>query len=399
MLIDKQLLGEAIEAYTQWVGLLVNLAPAMAITVEDWSTSIDRVIDVSLTEAQTGKFERAMSTAAIVSRRGRRWYLQLAKQTLLSAAVSLLTFAVLMVGAVYGQQVNTDPSGPPPGSSFHDCSNCPEMVVIPSGSFLMGSSSDEAERDVAEVSRSEVSFVRKALLTEQPQHRVEITRPFALAKFPVTKGGFAAFVNDTGYTTASGCSLYALHYHEAPDADWRSPGFSQADQEPVVCVTWRDAKAYIGWLNQKLVSSAGAELYRLPSEAEWEYAARAGTQTSRWWGDAIGRNNTDCARCGSPWDQEKTAPVGSFHPNPFGLYDVLGNVAQWTDDCWNENYTDAPADGSPWLTGDCKRRVARGGDWANFPWVVRSGRRSGFLPDAYNFVGFRVAKSLRLIAR
>ena len=306
---------------------------------------------------------------------------------------------LVAVGLAYSlsQQAMAQTPNLSPGLVFRDCVNCPEMVVVPSGFFMMGSSPEEVARDTQQAPAADVSTISQVMLEEQPLHEVTIKAPLAVGRFPVTKAEYAAFVQDTGYSSAPGCTLYALQYRLSPQADWRSPGFGQLDREPVVCVSWQDAKAYIAWLNQKVAgsgNSADNEPYRLPSEAEWEYAARAGTRTARWWGDSIGRQNADCARCGSDWDQRKTAPVGSFHPSPFGLYDMLGNVSQWNEDCWNKNYLGAPNDGSASMQGDCMRRVARGGNWSSFPWVIRSATRSGLTSKSYDLVGFRVAKTL-----
>ena len=139
--------------------------------------------------------------------------------------------------------------------------------------------------------------------------------------------------------------------------------------------------------------------YRLPTEAEWEYAARAGTTTARWWGDGIGTGEANCNGCGSKWDGQLIAPVGTFGPNPFGLYDMLGNVWQWVEDCWHESYVGAPTDGSAWQSGDCGKRVLRGGSWSNVPIYIRSASRSrsvaaGGDVDYSNYAGFRVARSL-----
>jgi formylglycine-generating enzyme required for sulfatase activity len=307
-------------------------------------------------------------------------------------------FAAVSFSNLIARQANAQTTAPEVGSVFRDCSDCPEMVVIPAGKFLMGSSPEEAARDVATAPSFDTSTAKRSVLTEQPQHEVTINAPFALGKYPITKGEFAAFVQETGYMPAPGCILYSLQYHVSPQADWKLPGFVQTERDPVICVNWQYAKAYIGWLNKKLASSTDStieEPYRLPSEAEWEYAARAGTRTARWWGDSIGRNNAVCARCGSKWDQTQTAPVGSFHPNPFGLYDVPGNVWQLTEDCWNQSYLGAPDDGSPRLTGSCNYRVGRGGSWASFPWLLRSATRTGFPSDhRANDIGFRVAKTL-----
>jgi len=160
------------------------------------------------------------------------------------------------------------------------------------------------------------------------------------------------------------------------------------DRLPVVSVTWDEAASYCEW--------AGG---RLPTEAEWEYAARAGSTTSRWWGEAVGAGRANCNGCGSTWDNSLLAPVGSFGPNPFGLYDMLGNVWQWVDDCWHDTYIGAPEDGSSWATGHCDRRVMRGGSWDNLPVFVRSAARSRGYADGADFdyssyAGFRLARTL-----
>jgi len=258
-----------------------------------------------------------------------------------------------------------------------DCPDCPTLVTIPAGKFEMGSPADEPGRFDA----------------EGPRHSVAI-KAFALAKYPVSGGDFLKFLIATGYQPAP-CN--------APmSIGWRSPGHGQAyaptDTEsphwPATCLSWKDAQAYIAWFNGKTKRT-----YRLPSEAEWEYAARAGTETARWWGDLIGSNNANCAGCGSAWDAREIAPVGSFQPNPWGLYDMLGNVWQFTEDCWNESYVGAPADGSAWKSGDCQKRVLRGGSWSNLPVFVRSAARSRAESDGKDFdyssyAGFRLARSL-----
>ena len=141
---------------------------------------------------------------------------------------------------------------------------------------------------------------------------------------------------------------------------------------PAVCLSWRDADAYIAWLNTKVrkerpALTPGNGPYRLPSEAEWEYAARAGTTTARWWGEAIGSDHANCNGCGSPWDDRLLATVDSFAPNPFGLYGMLGNAWQWTADCWHPNYLHAPDDGGAWTEKNCTKHVIRGGSWNNLP--------------------------------
>jgi formylglycine-generating enzyme required for sulfatase activity len=282
---------------------------------------------------------------------------------------------------------------------FRDCPDCPDMVVIPAGTFMMGGSKEEIDRY-----NREASLVQRWMSigpgSEQPQHEVVISRAFALAKYPVTRGEFAKFIHETGYNANTACYVRARGSRASSGGSWNQPGFKQGDRDPVVCVSWADANAYVDWLNKKIQSSAGtarAGLYRLPSEAEYEYAARGGTTTLRWWGDDIvGKGKTVCDGCGSPWDRQQPAPVGAYDANQYGVSDILGNVWEWTQDCWNKNYEGAPTDGSPWLTGDCKLRVMRGDSWQSGALLVRSASRSKTDQDSPNFgLGFRVAKSLQ----
>jgi formylglycine-generating enzyme required for sulfatase activity len=217
------------------------------------------------------------------------------------------------------------------GQSFRDCPECPEMVVIPSGSFIMGSSDADTARDIKAAPWTPFGSIAKALTSEHPQHRVTIARPFAIGKYPVTRGEFSEFIKSTNYTMSDECIIYLNNrYRNTRNTGWKNPGFSQSDKDPVTCVSWNDAQAYIKWLNNKVkgyqLSDVG-NLYRLPSEAEWEYAARSGTQTARWWGDALGSDNTNCRGCGVSWIK-RTLPVGSYRPNYFGIYDVLGSIWQ-----------------------------------------------------------------------
>lgn len=266
---------------------------------------------------------------------------------------------------------------------FRECTDCPIMVGIPAGDFLMGSPKDEAGR----------------FDTEGPLHRVTI-RAFALGKFDVTSEEFLAFLRDTGYQPAPCNSILKM--------TWRSPGDGRAyppyDVEPrrwpAVCLDWNDAQAYIGWLNARVrKGGAGKGPYRLPSEAEWEFAARGGTTTSRWWGDDIGTGNANCNGCGSKWDDSELSDVDALRPNPFGLYGILGNAWQWTEDCWHVNYIGAPADGRAWTTKGCAKHVLRGGSWDNLPIFVRAASRSNGSPDGgeYDYsslAGFRLARDL-----
>ena len=232
----------------------------------------------------------------------------------------------------------------------------PEMVVVPAGSFRMGCVSGQG-----------------CYFNEYPVHRVTISAPFAVGVHEVT---FAEW--DT-CVAAGGCGRY-----RSDDAGWGR------GRRPVVNVSWKDAQAYVAWLTRE----SGGQ-YRLLSEAEWEYVARAGSETAYHWGDKIGRNRADCDGCGSRWDNERTAPVGSFRANGFGLHDVHGNVWEWVQDCWNDSYAGAPADGSAWEQGNCAARVGRGGSCYDFPRNLRSANRSRYSTGIRHYgFGFRVARSL-----
>ena len=238
-----------------------------------------------------------------------------------------------------------------------------EMVSIPAGSFRMG------------------NLMAQGWVDEKPVRTVTVPA-FKLGRHEVTVGQFRAFAVATGYLTdaernavgAEGCVVGSGRHGEViwgPDSSWRNPGYAVADDQPVVCVSWRDAQAFVDWLNDKTGGN-----FRLPSEAEWEYAARAGTRTKYSWGDDIGDNRANCDGCGSQWDDDRTAPVGSFPANPWGLHDMHGNVWEWVQDCWHDGYEGAPTDGSAWKSGDCGGRVVRGGSWLSNPWGLRSATRS-----------------------
>ena len=246
---------------------------------------------------------------------------------------------------------------PAVGNVFRDCPHCPEMVVVPAGSFTMGSPSSEAGRDG----------------DEGPQRRVNIPSPFAVGVYEATFAEWDACVS------GGGCDG-----HHPDDEGWGRGG------RPVIHVSWDDAQAYASWLSRET-----GEDYRLLSEAEWEYVARAGTATRYWWGNGIGSNRANCASCGAGY--ANTVPVGSFGANAFGLHDVHGNVYEWVADCWHDSYAGAPRDGTPWFGGrggDCSYRVLRGGSWSNTPRYLRSANRgrdgSG---DRDDNDGFRVART------
>ncbi|MGO9605899.1 MAG: SUMF1/EgtB/PvdO family nonheme iron enzyme [Candidatus Binataceae bacterium] len=241
------------------------------------------------------------------------------------------------------------------GRTFRDCEYCPQMRTVPAGVFTMGSPSSEPRRHD----------------NEGPQHRVTIGYTFAVGKFPVTRDEYARFASES-----------------RRDSRWQNPGFAQTGNDPVVEVNWHDAKAYVAWLSEKT-----GHLYRLLSESEYEYLERAGTNTAYWWGD----NAKDlCSRADvSECDHFGTVPVGSYAANAFGLYDMAGNVWEWTEDCWHNSYAKAPEDGTAWMTGACDRRVLRGGSWNAHARSLRSADRDA---DGANVRvgdnGFRVARTL-----
>ena len=225
------------------------------------------------------------------------------------------------------------------------------MVAVPAGSFNMGSPASEEGREA----------------DEGPQHPVTIARGFAAGKYEVTFAEWDACVAD------GGCGVYR------PDDNGWGRG-----NHPVIDVSWDDAKSYVTWLSRKT-----GKQYRLLSESEWEYAARARTATSYYWGNTA---EATYAKYGS---SDGTAAVGSYRPNSFGLYDMLGNVWEWTEDCYHASYSGAPGDGSAWTSADCSQRVLRGGSWSYNPNNLRSAYRLSFSPgNRVNFFGFRVARTL-----
>jgi formylglycine-generating enzyme required for sulfatase activity len=265
------------------------------------------------------------------------------------------------------------------------------MVVVPAGEFMMGSPESEKEQ----------------YDNEGPVHRVSVRQPFAIGKNEVTRGQFTAFANATSRGEGS-CYYWDVEAGEAKQDErhtWRSPGYAQTVDDPVVCISYEDAKAYTVWLSHKT-----GHAYRLPSEAEWEYAARATTRSARYWGasadEACGYANVHdrtskrvnkfdwtAHDCDDGYAQ--TSPAGSFRANAFGLHDMLGNVWEWTEDCWNKSYAGAPSDTNVWKAGDCSRRVLRGGSWVDAPRYVRSANRYGNdIEYRYVDFGFRIARTL-----
>ena len=278
-------------------------------------------------------------------------------------------------------------AGSAAADTFQECPSCPQMVAIPAGKFLMGSPAHEAGR----------------FDSEGPQHVVTV-KAFALGEYDVTSEEFLAFLRASRYQPEPCNPILGLGW-KVEDRDLAyPPSQDEPPRWPAVCLSWKDAGAYIDWLNAQVkaahpVLAARAGPYRLPSEAEWEYAARAGSNSARWWGEDIGGNNANCNGCGSQWDDSVLAPVDAFKPNPFGLYGVLGNAWQWTADCWHPSYVGAPIDGSAWLEPNCVRHVMRGGAWNNVPIFVRSASRNGAASnesdyDYSSLAGFRVARDL-----
>lgn len=271
------------------------------------------------------------------------------------------------------------------------------MVPLPAGRFVMGAADSEEDCEhLADEFRDR----------SRPQREVTIGR-FAAGRHEVTRAQFQAFVEATG-RAMGGCFFWAGTRFESDDArSWRDPGFAQDDSHPAVCTSWDDASAYARWLSAKT-----GRPYRLLSEAEWEYAARAGTTTSRFWGDdghrscayANGADRATAARAPEAGafgiadcddGHAHTAPVGSFPANSFGLHDMLGNVGEWTADCWNPSYHGAPSDARPMAEGDCSMRAVRGGSWDDAPAGLRAAYRVGS-PTTIRLYsrGFRVARDL-----
>ena len=268
------------------------------------------------------------------------------------------------------------------------------MVAIPAGRFVMGVAPGEEEREALSD-----QFRNRS----QPQRTVAV-KSFSAGKFEITRGQYRVFAEATG-RSSDGCFVWiGAGFEKDPTRGWRNTGYAQDDQHPVVCVSWDDASAYVKWLSQRTGKN-----YRLLTEAEWEYAARAGTTTTRYWGDASmscgyangadltahaqvpGAVDWPVANCNDRYAY--TAPVGSYRVNAFGLYDMLGNVWEWTQDCWNENYSGAPTDGSAWAIGDCSQRAVRGGSWEDAPLGLRAAYRVGSPTVIRVYIrGFRVAR-------
>ncbi|WP_416908154.1 MAG: formylglycine-generating enzyme family protein [Polymorphobacter sp.] len=305
----------------------------------------------------------------------------------LSGVPGYVLAALLLAGCA-----TSKPDAPGDTTAFKDCSDCPELVAIPAGSFAMGRDGGEPDR------------------YDGPVRDIVIEKRFALGRTEVTQAQFRAFVTATGYKPAATCNVYFDGRWGMRDwADWQSPGIGRPprDDEPVACVSWNDATAYLAWLSDK-----AGKRYRLPSEAEWEYVARAGTRGTFPWGedpDLGCREANMFDKSGGTdvsikWDHAdcddghvQTSPVGALTANSFGVHDILGNLWEWTQDCYVLPYpADGPRDGSPVeVAGECARRTVRGGSWETRPSRFAVAFRGRDKPDqAFRTFGFRVARDL-----
>jgi len=270
-----------------------------------------------------------------------------------------------------------------PGETFTECRNCPTMVVLPAGDYLMGSPPDEAERRANEI-----------------QRRIRFARPFALSATPVTWNQWEACARDAWCEAAEIDMALKLNPDNTPNENYHDYG---RGTRPAVGMSWYDAQRFVGWLNWK---TGEDDAYRMPSEAEWEYGARAGTTTAFPWGEELdynygnfGQRDTGLAGWAEGRDTwvDETSPVASFPPNAWGLFDMHGNIFEWVQDCYEEDFAHAPVDGNANTEGNCANRVFRAGTFTSNPYMQRSARRGAPYPATArgrNYLGFRVAKTL-----
>jgi formylglycine-generating enzyme len=325
--------------------------------------------------------------------RGRRWNFPAIPRAVWIGAAAIVLLATVIWSIVdrrptpaLSAPVAATPAPTPPGTTIRDCPTCPALTVLPAGRFEQGSAASE----------NNSAF-------EKPPHWVMIAHPMALSTNAVTVDEFRAFVAATG-RDMQGCDTYDGTWRHRAENSWENPGFVQGGSHPVTCTSWNDAKAYAAWLSAKT-----GQRYRLPSASEWEYAARAGGAAAQPW-DAEG---SDACASANVADQSaaqrypgwtvfacndgfiQTSPVGSFKANAFGLNDMLGNVFQWTEDCWNADYKGAPVDGAARSDGNCAERELRGGSWFSTPSFVRANYRNHFGTDyRTSSVGIRVARDI-----
>jgi formylglycine-generating enzyme required for sulfatase activity len=305
-------------------------------------------------------------------------------------ACLLCLLLCLLAPAARSQQ-----AGPAP-----ECAECPALALVPPGAYSMGTPPDAAEVDVAS--------------GETPAVSISIGKPFYIGASEVTVGEFRRFVEATGYEPPPGCRVWLDgQWVQERNRSWRDPGFAQApaDDMPVVCVNWVDARAYAGWISER-----SGRRYRLPSEAEWEYVARGGTAFPRYWGaqdsqesvaislacdNANVYDSSAVDTLGFPWPNANcsdgftgVAPAGRYKPNAFGVHDVIGNVREWLQDCYTASYKGRPQDGRAWTwQGGCGLKSVRGGSWASRPLAARAAARDAAPPTLrQNDLGFRLAR-------
>ena len=260
--------------------------------------------------------------------------------------------AVLLALLFAPASLAADGGAPKPGDIFRDCPECPELVAVPAGTFLMGST--------------------KGRKRGRPVKRITLARPFAIGRYEVTFDEWNACLR------AGGCKKKPF------DRAWGR------GRRPVINITFADMQGYLAWISKKT-----GHVYRLPSEAEWEYAARAGTTTEFWWGDKMIPGTVNCYQCGTKWSGVGTAPVGTFKPNPWGLYDAAGNVLEFVSDCWHTDHVETPTDGTPYKTRKCQSRIMKGGSWYYKSKVARPAARvRNDVRVAGYFISFRVLREL-----
>ena len=291
----------------------------------------------------------------------------------LATAMRWLTLALVLVcGAAHAADIDVwrkarqakFAARPAAAGAVWDAPEAPEMVVVPAGRFMMGLRPTDTD-------------LRGAGPPPGSRHEVSIPRPFAVGKYPITVGEFATFAARTGHKAADSCWTFeGIEGTIRKGRSWRNPGFAQTPNDPVLCVSWTDVQAYAAW-----VSGLTGHRYRLLSEAEYEYVNRAGTDTAWWWGEEVGANHANCDGCGSLWDNRTTSPVGSFAPNPFGLYDTAGDTWVWVADCHEGT--------------DCAEHILRGGAWHGGPNGLRSTSRFWHTTETHSAtLGFRLAREL-----
>lgn len=307
----------------------------------------------------------------------------------------MLAAAALFCMAMAAAGQTTPKTGPE-----RDCPVCPELTLVPPGQFMMGSPADAAELDAA--------------TGESPGVALSFARPFLISRSEITVAEFRRFVDATGARHVPGCRVWqGGQWMQDRDRSWRDPGFAgpPRDDEPVVCVNWDDARAYAAWL-----ASQSGKRYRLPSEAEWEYAARGGTSFARYWGEHDSREDVALSLAcdhanvydvsaidahGFPWPNARCndrapglAPVGGYKPNAFGVHDIIGNVREWVMDCYTASYAGRPRDARAWTwQGGCVRKSVRGGSWISRPRDARApARDSELAAHRQSDLGFRVAR-------